>query len=445
MLEFAKSAVRVPWAMSVFGAQQVANVLMPRDFKQPTRQANATFYSVTQATEDQFNDLVWASFQVGDELQRDLVDLVFNILTFRAFTPRYVTRLSSDIAEQSAETLRVLTTGEGFRLAFQEGRNNFEVYNLVKHVHQLLNISPTGDLDLNDLLNKAYALGQYPDLWAVEGLGHDYADTFWGNRPIRNILSGARASGLPDKSLTMMHAGLGLSFAQHLMPTITPYSPVPEIRKVLQEFIGLVRDNARKGYEGAAYESLGLVTRTWHSQMMAIVDRLLSEIDQEVLSYFWHGAGRALYFLPIYVVPGFSSPWRAAEREAPHELGRRNQSAGLSWATALVNIRQPEILANLLRYRGGQLSKDDSFSNGVMSTITMANDTTPNDVYISAFLQYRPDSTDPHLVDLWNSLVIGPVEKALQRYYPVLKKHNRLGEVFHYQSLEQLVGRLGGV
>ncbi len=439
MRELSKSALSYSWAMSLFGVQELANILTPRC--DATRKAQAAFYSVTQATQDEFNDLFQAAFQVGDYLQRGFVDLTFDFLTLRAFNPRYITRLTSDIAEQSQETLKAFTPGENCRLTWREFMNNYEVYNLVKHVP--LKIPQGKEFPLEQLVEKAYALGEYPDLWAVEGLGHNYAATFWGQtKPIRNILTNERAGRLPDKSLTMLHAGMGLFFAQQLMKTINPFSPVYETRGVLQKFITLCRDNSKQGYTGAAYESLGLVTRTQHPQMVPIVDRQLSEIEPEVVSYFWHGAGRALYFLPIYFVPGLLSPWRAAEQEPPHELGRLNMLAGLTWAKTIVNIRQPEIMENFLRYYGHQLSDTQAFTDGLMLTLIMGYDTTPGDIYITRFLQHQPDPSDPRMVELWNNLVSHPANNALLRYYPVLKKHERLGEVFHYQDLAELVARL---
>src|SRR5205085_1268948 len=175
--------------------------------------------------------------------------------------------------QQSEDTLRTFSSAENVRLAWQELRNNYEVFNLVKHVSSLLHIpSDEQGFDLSNLVQKAYALGAYPDLWAVEGLGHDYASTLWqkGGRT-RGILSDVSTDVLPAKSLTMMHAGLGLAFAQQLMNTVTPFDPADKIRGVLREFVTLVDDNSRRGYEGAAYESLGLVTRFWQSQMVCVV------------------------------------------------------------------------------------------------------------------------------------------------------------------------------
>src|SRR5205085_4688986 len=96
------------------------------------------------------------------------------------FNPSYISRLTSQVAAQTQDTLRTFTSSENARLAWQELRNNYEVFNLVKNVSSLLRI-PTDEreFDLARLVEEAYALGAYPDLWAVEGLGHDYAVLFW--------------------------------------------------------------------------------------------------------------------------------------------------------------------------------------------------------------------------------------------------------------------------
>src|SRR5260370_25802544 len=192
---------------------------------------------------------------------------------------------------QLKETRRVFSSVENVRLGWEELKNNVEVFNLVRNASQLLAIPRSGqDFDLRKAVEAAYALGEFPDLWAVEGLGHDYALTFWGkSKPIRGILTEGQAKTLPDKSLTMMHAGMGLAFAEKLMDTITPYSAPSQIRGVLREYVTLVKDNSRKGYEGAAYESLGLVTRFWHAQMVNIVVQPIQEVEPEAAGYLCHG------------------------------------------------------------------------------------------------------------------------------------------------------------
>jgi len=435
MNDLAKSAIRFPWAMSLFGMQQFANLFTPGAERDALRRVQDSLYASEEAMQQQLGDLMFAFFQVGDEVQGDFLDLAFDTLSLRAFSTEYVRHLTGGLAQQSAETLRTLTPGNDLRLAWQQLQNNFEVYNLVKQVAGKLGIPPSGIFDLPEMIERSYALGQYPDLWAIEGLGHDYVAMFWNRKPLNGILLPENTPNVPDSAMTMLHAGMGLFFAQTLLPKISPYVPAGEIRQTLEQFVSLVRANSRPGYEGAALESLGLVTRTWHSRLVKTVDRHLREMDSDVASFFWHGIGRALYFLPIHFVPGFYSPWLSANTEPPDDMARRNTFAGLAWATALVNIRQPQILASIVRYHRETFTQDDAFTNGVVSTMIMASDITPHDVYVRSFLSYEPGPESGELAELWNRLVKRPSEAAVYSYYPILQQKHHLEEVFHYADL----------
>jgi hypothetical protein len=278
-------------------------------------------------------------------------------------------------------------------------------------------------------------------------MGHNYADRFWGQPDDpRDLLSGAEARAVPDKSLTMLHAGIGLSFAQHLLQPLTPETPGPEVRSVVERFLRLCQQNSRPGYIGAAMESLGLVTRDFHPrELVPVIDKQLAQVDEEAQAYFWHGVGRAIYFSPTYFLPVGRSPWRAVEMifgEAPHELGQLNALAGLTWAVTLVNMPQPQIMEAIIKAHGQEFSQSGAFANGISSSIIMRHDTTPDAPFVTTFCEYQPADSDPALAQLWNSLVRGPCQDALQRYYGVLKHTHRLGEVFREQSLPDLVERL---
>jgi hypothetical protein len=176
--------------------------------------------------------------------------------------------------------------------------------------------------------------------------------------------------------------------------------------------------------------------------MVPIVGQVLSETDPDVLGYFWHGVGRAVYFLPINFVPCYGSIWHAVDmvrRESPDEFAWHNALAGLTWAVTMVNIRQPIVMADLLQYHGHQLAENPGFSYGIATSVMMRYDTTPQAPFITPFYQYRPDSNDPSLVQLWDSQVRQPTQEALQDKYPILKREQRLGEIFHYRNSDPLL------
>jgi hypothetical protein len=438
MRELAKSMLRLPWAVSVFGAQEFINVLSPGG----ARKAQGDFYSTSVAAEGQFsaNPIFFAGFQFGDQVQRAAVDLFFDTLELRVFRPEWINRTTSQIVRQTTEVLRALQPGDNLRLYIDLLRNTMGVINLVNRSSSMLALPP-GPINLQQAIEKSYTFGQYAPLWLVEGLGEAYADQYWSETvPVQGILTTGQGAELPEKSLLMMHAGIGISFAKHLIRRLTPVSAKPEIAAALHRFINLVRDNSRDGYEGPAFESLGLVTRTWYQAMIPLIDELLWTIDREVLEYFWHGAGRAAFF--NYLLPG-TTAFQGIRNEAPHGLALLNGTAGAAWAFTLVNIKEPNVVVNLLNTQSELLSSNDAFTNGLISTMLMANDMIPGDPYTTALCAYQPQCGCAKVTDIWNRLVADPCRTATEKYFPVLQKHRRLGEVFRYQDLGQLVQKLG--
>jgi hypothetical protein len=448
MREFTKSTLSLPWAMSLFGIEQLANTVLP----QHSGEATAAFDAVTQAAGSQLSELIQGLFLLGDNLQRETADLAFNLLSPGAFNP--CSGVTSEIVQRSAEIFRSLNPLQSGMLTLQELQNKVQVFTLVRTILSLLQLpSEPPYPPLLEVVQRAYAMEMYPALWAVEGIGHWYGDTFFRRHEVpRGLMTQASVRDLPEESLTMLHAGMGMSFAQHWMQTVNHLSCSADVCHALGQILALCRGNSRSGYEGAALESLGLIARngqfyseTRPDEMVQIVSRELARLDPEALEYFWHGVGRAHYFLPIQFIPGYGSIRHAVgviRQAAPNRSAWLNAMAGLGWGVSMVNIRHPQIVANLLRYYGAQLSVDDGFANGVASSIMMRYDTTPEAPFITSYYLYEPDPADAQLVRLWQSQVRQPCAVALQEYYPALRQRHRLGEIFRYQSLPALVAQL---
>jgi hypothetical protein len=338
-------------------------------------------------------------------------------------------------------------------LTLQELRNKAAVFGLVYRVPSILDLVKDGThRRLTEPLEKAYDQDEYSALWVVEGLGHFIGDRYTEKDEVpRAALSEDVAGEIHAKSLTMLHAGVGMAIAQRWMKSLNHRSSRSDIRVAVERIIADCRESSHKGYEGATLESLGLITRngqfygeTRPDEMVAIVGAVLHEIDIEVYDYFWHGVGRATYFLPINFVPGYGSIWHALElarREAPDVRARLNSVAGLSWGVTMVNIRHPEIVAILLDRLGEDHSKDhQAFSNGVVSGLIMRADTTPGAAIIDEFCEYLPE--DEALAAKWSHWVQTPCRLALEQHHPTLARNRCLGEIFRYHSLEKLVDEL---
>ncbi len=393
-------------------------------------------------TMEQISELLQAVIQAGDDIQNDIVDMSIRLLGPESWTPSGFVRTTADLTARMADALRYMDPSSGGMAAWQELANKVEIYRLVKDVKSKVDI-PDGHFDLHEYIGKCYDLGAFESLWAVEGLGHDYAHSF---RPhtenTQGILTDPSLKDIPAKSLTMLHAGIGLSFAQDLLKDVTDSTSDSDVRRTLEIFVRLCEQNSRPGYEGAALESLGLFTRTWHRSLVKVSDEQLLKFNETAAAYFWRGLGRALFFLPVNFVPLYGSSANAirmSRNEPPHELGRRNAMAGVAWAATVVNMEQPGIMEAFLRQHGDELLGQDAFANGVASSIVMRHDTTPHESFIKEFIEHKVDESNKHLVDLWDTHIRLSGEDAIRRIHPVLCAHNRLGEVFRYQSLSHLV------
>jgi hypothetical protein len=83
MREFTKSTLSFPWAMSLFGVEQLTNILLPYN----STKATAAFDAVTQEAGKQLSETIQSLFLLGDNLQRETADIVFNLLTPEVFNP----------------------------------------------------------------------------------------------------------------------------------------------------------------------------------------------------------------------------------------------------------------------------------------------------------------------------------------------------------------------
>lgn len=449
MREIAKSMLSLSLALPLLGAQQAARLLSPgpRGSRgHGSRPVTEPLDTVADAARRRLDGSFERVYRTGAAFQEGVLDVAGQSLTPDLLDPATWARLAGDMAQRSAEGLRLMLSGSAGLDALREVQNKAEVYVLVREVAEILGIPKEFPLPLHDLLRKAYDLDSFQALWAVEGLGHDYGQSYWNEGIVpHGILTGPRTWDLPAKSLLMLHAGIGLAFAEYLLDPVDRRTSFEEIRRLVAEDVRLCRENSRPGYLGAAYESLGLVTRLFHGQRLAAsVDRALRQVAPEVVGFFWHGVGRAIYFLPQNFLP--CSTWQTfeiARREAPDELARLNAVAGTAWAVTLVNQRQPEILANLIvGPHGDQLSADGAFSNGVTSAVIMRADTTPGSALNPVFLDYRPSPSDVRLCRLWDELVRRPAELGLHVYYPIFKEHGALGDLFHYGDLARLAATL---
>jgi len=404
-------------------------------------------YKKTKETVEKFGDPAAVVFIAGDEYQSKAVDFVFDLFSAKnTLNPGYWAKVSNHLLEQGLLAADA-TIGKQEALYAKQAKNTRYIFTLVRNNPEKLGVPKTGPVDLTIFMDKAYGIGDYENIWSVEGIGHVYCQRVWRDQwntseDAHDILMAGQAADIPEKSLCMMHAGLGLAVAESLMKQLTPDSSTNEVERVLKLFIKLCKNNSRPGYVGCALESLGLVTRCFNFPMVPLVQKVLADLDETTWEFFYRGAGRALYFSPGHMVQPLYSPWIAAEQEAPNERALNILKAGISWPTNIVNMKTPEIYEDLIRRRGAEEESAGTIAHGVAASTTMALDITPNHPLVHEYVKYEPKSKDQKVRDLWKKIVHDQVHNAIHRYHPVLKAHNMMDQVFRFQDLDALVTKL---
>jgi hypothetical protein len=316
------------------------------------------------------------------------------------------------------------------RARWQELRNKARVFELFANVKVVLGLARETCCSTSELIGKASGLEAFESVWAVEGVGHLLAERWTES-------SGPLFPEVPRRWLVPLHVGMGLSFANRTLKSLSARPTEPEARLALERFTHLCRSASHGGFELVSYEALGLVTRTLYPHLVRLVARQAAQIKPELEELFWHGVGRGLYFLMANALPSRCAPWAALQeiqREPPHVAARRNTLAGFVWALTLVNLPQPEILALFLKHHRGVLCEGDAFRNGLTSSILVWMECAPEDATAYRFIEHCPEPGDQDLCHLWTEEVTRPCSELLRIRRLRRDTHRCLPEVFRYYS-----------
>lgn len=436
MRELARSLLRLPWEMSRQGMEQLESILAPDSQGSPIARARKSLDAALTAAEDELDRRVLDAVQAVEGLPEDFWGPLAASATRPPMTGATV-KQGIDWTQQTAQWLASMPLDEAARLALREFDNRLQSFGTFRYVDALLGIGPQDPRRLATRIAAARRLDPYTAVWAIEGLGHHWAQ----HRPSPDgagLL--ADEPGLPADALIALHAGMGLVLARDaLAPAAANPTDAGAVGAALDDFARRCRRAARPGYEGVALEACGLVGRTLYPQLVAPVDRALEASDPELLAYFWHGMGRGAYFLPTHFIPGHRGAGRAVDlllREAPHSLGQRNALAGLAWPLVLVNVRHPEVAEAFLGRHGEDLA-GRSFGDGVGAALAAWRDLTGDGSYNRMWLEHEPDPGDRDLVQWWDTQIRTPC-KAAEDCYAAARAHGAFGELFRHHPLEDL-------
>jgi hypothetical protein len=343
----------------------------------------------------------------------------------------------------AAAALGAISPRRRGRLAWRELANKLLAFETFRRAGRRARAGAGGP-PLAALAARELALGRPGrTVWALEGLGYGHAERRTGRDAWTPGWVEVDGAGLPAASLIALHSGIGLSLARRRLAALAD-APAAELRSGVAGYPAACREVALPGHAAPLLEALGFIARLRLARRAGEVAAALAPLDEEAHACFWHGWGRALYFVPGHAAPRAGARARmiaALAREAPRGEARDNALAGLAWAATLVNLRHPQVLEELLRRPAAEpgfaeLASEPGFAHGVGSAVLVWRDCAPHDPYLDRWRGHRPrpEPGDGELAQLWERQVSGPAETALARDRERPRRDGEVDELFRLRS-----------
>ena len=154
MRDMTKSLFSASLAMSLFSIKQMMNLVTPRDSDRATN----AFDAATQATGEDLGDMTHSLYSMGDDLQREIIDLISSSMTLKALNPAHMMELP--LIQRSTDTLRPFLSVKNSQLLVREFRNKINVFNYKYFIqHELFNNAKIENIFANKKTRKIYFLG----------------------------------------------------------------------------------------------------------------------------------------------------------------------------------------------------------------------------------------------------------------------------------------------
>ena len=302
-----------------------------------------------------------------------------------------------------------------------------------------------GRRDLTSLVAGAYRRDPGHTAFLLERLCYDFVKRFWraGEEP-RQLLCGEEARWLPEQSQILLHTGLGMALAKRLLGPLRPDSPDAAFDLALDHFSGLVKDNSRPEFAPVAFEAMGLMVRRFLPRLHGPVEARLRARDALLTANYWHGAGRAIYFLRelFHPFPGAIPRGLETCRREPAEAHLELDAlAGFCFASTMINLHRPQLVARLLPHLGPR--EAEAMASGVAGALMTRHHTCPYELGVREFLRPIAErqlgvAGGGHAA-AWESLVRRPCTEALARAYPLLRARGQLATLARYRPLGELL------
>ncbi|MGE5233903.1 MAG: hypothetical protein ACM3OB_07315 [Acidobacteriota bacterium] len=252
---------------------------------------------------------------------------------------------------------------------------------------------------MRSLIQRAYGLAPFAVPFVLESIGLQACSGDGGELDL--ALAGA---DLPTEALILLHAGLGLATARAVFTTRLPPPATPLVECALARIAAW----GHPDYTPIAIEALGLSLRTFRPRQFDILLARLHELDPQAAAFAAHGAGRALYFRPLRLLPVPDSAWRAllaCRREFSSPELALEAEKGVLFAFVFVNLHRPRIAEALLSRHGDAVEHLDAWLPAFSAALLARAMTLPGDPAPERFVAHRPGDA---VAERWGRLIASP-------------------------------------
>jgi hypothetical protein len=321
-----------------------------------------------------------------------------------------------------ARTASIIDPRGGRRVGWRELDRTVSSFRFFRLANLLLGASDrrAGLAETIDLLHRR---DLYAGLWAVEGVGFRCAERYG---PQAGLLSATVTGELSGGTLLPLHVGAGLELARRGLSEERLAGGVGE---AVERLLRGIEESSTQGCVGVGTEAIGLHVRTLLANRLLEVDDAMRAHGRAVRAWFWHGVGRALYFLFPRAIYGESDAvgWGRVSAEAPDREVLRPLQAGFVWALSLVNTGEPQVIESFLERHGAELDQD-VLEHGVVGTTLLWHAWAGVDGRLQRLLDYQPE----HGKLTWNDRVRRPLERGLEDVAPILAEGREFERLFLY-------------
>jgi hypothetical protein len=311
------------------------------------------------------------------------------------------------VVQESAAGAARMSPDADRRAGWQELGNKLEAFRAFEHADALLGVPMS--IGVEELLARAEALPLPLGVWVAEGVGYHVtvAACAGGQWP-------PRACEIPDWAAIPWSAGMGAALAAAVLDPLLDASTV-RVEQAISDFESACRDSIGPDHLGVALEAFGFAVRSMYAELMTAIAATLDSVRPAFAPFFWHGAGRAMYFAPTA-----SFPVSTGSRQAMDEVllttppGRRaNAMAGCAWAATLVNLGHPPVLERLMLAIVERPQWIDACRLGIQSALEVWRRCAPGDPALREVLTHQPD--DVCAREAWNDVLSAALKRPAVR------------------------------